>query len=111
MEFYKVDVDEQGDIAQEVGVRAVRLAFLLVKFYYPSYNRSFLNGQMPTFVVFKDGNKVSDLVGANPGKLEVGRTWSLLLHETEKKNHSGTRQNCFDCVDCRDRAHSRLVIV
>lgn len=85
MEFYKVDVDEQGDIAQEVGVRAVRLAFLLVKFYYPSYNRSFLNGQMPTFVVFKDGKKVSDLVGANPGKLEVGRTWSLLLHETEKK--------------------------
>jgi thioredoxin 1 len=28
LDFYKVDVDEQDLIAQEVGVRAVRLAFL-----------------------------------------------------------------------------------
>ena len=27
-EFYKVDVDEQPDISQEVGVRAVRASFL-----------------------------------------------------------------------------------
>ncbi|KAI0297602.1 thioredoxin [Multifurca ochricompacta] len=47
VKFYKVDVDDQPDIAQEVGVRA-----------------------MPTFVVFKDGNKVKDLVGASPGGLE-----------------------------------------
>ncbi|KZT64058.1 thioredoxin [Daedalea quercina L-15889] len=46
-EFYKVDVDEQADIAQEVGIRA-----------------------MPTFMVFKSGNKVKELVGANPGALE-----------------------------------------
>ncbi|KAI0253285.1 thioredoxin [Lactifluus subvellereus] len=46
--FYKVDVDEQGAIAQEVGVRA-----------------------MPTFVVFQNGNKVDDLVGADPPKLQM----------------------------------------
>ncbi|KII94238.1 hypothetical protein PLICRDRAFT_171901 [Plicaturopsis crispa FD-325 SS-3] len=45
-EFYKVDVDEQPDISQEVGVRA-----------------------MPTFVAYKDGEKIGDLVGANPGNL------------------------------------------
>ncbi|KAF8079233.1 thioredoxin [Lyophyllum atratum] len=47
VEFYKVDVDDQPDIAQEVHVRA-----------------------MPTFVLFKDGNKIDDLVGANPKGLE-----------------------------------------
>ncbi|KAL4244201.1 Thioredoxin [Abortiporus biennis] len=45
--FAKVDVDEQGDISQEVGIRA-----------------------MPTFILFKNGNKVKDLVGANPGALQ-----------------------------------------
>ncbi|KAG8786255.1 hypothetical protein FRC12_016779 [Ceratobasidium sp. 428] len=47
-QFYKVDVDEQPDISQEVGIRA-----------------------MPTFIAFKDGNKIGDLVGANPGGLEA----------------------------------------
>ncbi|GLB43640.1 putative thioredoxin family protein [Lyophyllum shimeji] len=47
VEFYKVDVDAQPDIAQEVGIRA-----------------------MPTFMIFKDGQKVKDLVGANPPALE-----------------------------------------
>ncbi|KAH9988964.1 thioredoxin-like protein, partial [Russula vinacea] len=45
--FYKVDVDEQSDISQEVGIRA-----------------------MPTFAVFRDGTKVDELVGANPGALQ-----------------------------------------
>ncbi|KAF8633607.1 hypothetical protein AX15_001395 [Amanita polypyramis BW_CC] len=48
VEFYKVDVDEQGEISQEVGIRA-----------------------MPTFILYKDGNKVGDLVGAVPAKLEA----------------------------------------
>ncbi|KAI9432005.1 thioredoxin [Lactarius indigo] len=48
IEFYKVDVDQQADIAQEVGIRA-----------------------MPTFIVFKDGNKVDELVGANPAGLQA----------------------------------------
>lgn len=43
VEFYKVNVDDQGDIAQEVGIRS-----------------------MPTFMLFKDGNKVADFIGANP---------------------------------------------
>ncbi|TFY58927.1 hypothetical protein EVG20_g7973 [Dentipellis fragilis] len=46
-EFYKVDVDEQPDIAQEVGVRA-----------------------MPTFVAFKNGQKLDEVVGAVPPNLE-----------------------------------------
>ncbi|KAF8481627.1 thioredoxin-like protein [Russula ochroleuca] len=48
VEFYKVDVDEQSDISQEVGIRA-----------------------MPTFAIFKDGQKVNELVGANPAGLET----------------------------------------
>ncbi|KAI0640220.1 thioredoxin [Trametes polyzona] len=45
--FYKVDVDEAQDIAQEVGVRA-----------------------MPTFIAFKDGNKIGESIGANPPALQ-----------------------------------------
>ncbi|KAE8148682.1 thioredoxin-like protein [Aspergillus avenaceus] len=44
--FYKVDVDQQEDISQEVGIRA-----------------------MPTFALLKNGQKVNELVGANPGGL------------------------------------------
>ena len=42
VEFYKIDVDEVPDVAQELGIRA-----------------------MPTFLVFKDGEKVEEVVGAN----------------------------------------------
>ncbi|PPQ79369.1 hypothetical protein CVT25_002639 [Psilocybe cyanescens] len=48
VEFYKVDVDEQTDIAQEVGVRA-----------------------MPTFYLFKGGDKVGEVIGARPQELEA----------------------------------------
>ncbi|KIY72613.1 thioredoxin [Cylindrobasidium torrendii FP15055 ss-10] len=47
VKFFKVDVDEQEEISQEVGIRA-----------------------MPTFVVFKNGEKIGELVGANPGGLQ-----------------------------------------
>jgi len=40
--FWKVNVDEQTDIPQEVGIRA-----------------------MPTFAVFQNGNKLGDHVGTN----------------------------------------------
>lgn len=46
--FYKVDVDDVPDVAQELGVRA-----------------------MPTFVLFKNGDKVGEVVGANPKALEA----------------------------------------
>lgn len=46
--FYKVDVDEVPDLAQELSVRA-----------------------MPTFMLFKDGEKVGEVVGANPVALET----------------------------------------
>ncbi|KAG5643292.1 hypothetical protein DXG03_001219 [Asterophora parasitica] len=57
VKFFKVDVDAQEQIAQEVGVRA-----------------------MPTFILFKDGKKVKDVVGANPQALQtlVSESKSLL---------------------------------
>lgn len=44
--FVKIDVDEAPDVAQEEGVRA-----------------------MPTFGIYKNGEKVDELVGANPNAL------------------------------------------
>jgi len=46
--FLKVDVDEVSDVAAEVGVRA-----------------------MPTFMVFRNGEKVAEVVGANPAALKA----------------------------------------
>jgi thioredoxin 1 len=45
-EYYSVDVDKEAEIAEEVGIRS-----------------------MPTFVVFQHGQKVDELVGADPGGL------------------------------------------
>ncbi|MEU9602748.1 thioredoxin [Streptomyces sp. NPDC048109] len=47
IDFYKVDVDDHQDISQEVGIKA-----------------------MPTFVLFQDGVKKGDLIGANPEGLK-----------------------------------------
>jgi len=44
--FIKLDVDEVPDVAQELSIRA-----------------------MPTFLVFKDGEKINEIVGANPKAL------------------------------------------
>lgn len=44
--FVQFDVDQLPELTQELGVRA-----------------------MPTFMIFKDGKKVEELVGANPPKL------------------------------------------
>ena len=46
--FYKIDVDELPEVAQELGVRA-----------------------MPTFYVFKDGDKKGNVVGANENALKA----------------------------------------
>ncbi|KAK3678016.1 thioredoxin trx1 [Recurvomyces mirabilis] len=46
--FFKLDVDEVPDVAQELAVRA-----------------------MPTFLLFKNGEKVGEVVGANPTALEA----------------------------------------
>lgn len=46
--FYKLDVDDVPDVAQELGVRA-----------------------MPTFLLFKNGEKVAEVVGANKQALEA----------------------------------------
>ena len=44
-------MDEQSQIAQEVGIRA-----------------------MPTFVFFKNGQKIDTVVGADPSKLQAAIT-------------------------------------
>ncbi|KAF2083278.1 thioredoxin-domain-containing protein [Saccharata proteae CBS 121410] len=46
--FYKLDVDEVPEVAQELGIRA-----------------------MPTFLLFKGGEKIGEVVGANPKALEA----------------------------------------
>jgi len=46
--FFKLDVDKVEDVAGELGVRA-----------------------MPTFMIFKDGEKVAEVVGANPVALNA----------------------------------------
>merc|ERR1712187_975551 len=48
VKFYQIDVDELSNTAGEIGVRA-----------------------MPTFLLYKDGEKVEDVVGANPAALEA----------------------------------------
>lgn len=48
VDFYKIDVDEVSSVAAELGVRA-----------------------MPTFFLFKKGEKVGEVVGANPSALKV----------------------------------------
>lgn len=56
IDFYQVDVDDQEQVAQELGIRA-----------------------MPTFIVFKGGNKIDEVVGADPSKLQVSRkhSWTM----------------------------------
>jgi len=49
--FVKIDVDEVPDVAQELGIRA-----------------------MPTFLIFKKGEKVQEIVGANPTALKAAIT-------------------------------------
>ena len=44
--FIKLDVDEVPDVAQELGIRA-----------------------MPTFLIFKNEEKIQEIVGANPKAL------------------------------------------
>ena len=55
--FVKVDVDELPDVAQELGVSA-----------------------MPTFLIFKEGEQIGKVVGANP---RLWRALSRLLLSRE----------------------------
>ena len=65
-EFYKVDVDDQPEIAQEVAIRAVSPVETVAIAMLLTYT------QMPTFMAFKDGKAIGEFVGAHKNKLEVG---------------------------------------
>jgi len=56
--FAKFDVDALPDLAQELGIRA-----------------------MPTFIVFKDGDRVGEHLGGNPGPIMA------LLQKWSPDNH------------------------
>ncbi|KAI5842998.1 thioredoxin [Morchella snyderi] len=47
-DFYKVDVDQVASVASDLGVRA-----------------------MPTFCLFKKGEKIAEIVGANPAAIQA----------------------------------------
>ncbi|KAJ5109518.1 hypothetical protein N7456_006193 [Penicillium angulare] len=49
IKFYKLDVEKVGEVAHELDVRA-----------------------MPTFMLFKGGEKVTEIVGAEPTNIEEG---------------------------------------
>lgn len=49
--FIKIDVDEVTEVAAEMGVRA-----------------------MPTFMIFRKGEKIAEVVGANPAALKAAVT-------------------------------------
>ena len=72
--FYKVDVDEQEQISQEVSIRAVCYSF---SFWWTEVI-VVTGSQMPTFIVFQGGQKVNEIVGADQGGLQVGPSiiWS-----------------------------------
>lgn len=48
VDFFKCDVDSQEEVAAEVGIKA-----------------------MPTFVLYSKGEKIGQVVGADPNKLRV----------------------------------------
>ncbi|KAJ5970280.1 Thioredoxin [Penicillium vulpinum] len=55
VKFYKVDIDKVEDVALELGVRA-----------------------KPTFMLFKDGGKITEVVGAHLPAIEQGIKTHLL---------------------------------
>lgn len=57
MDFCKLDVDQVPSVAEELGVRA-----------------------MPTFFLFKKGEKVGEVVGANPAAIKVINIPKSYLH-------------------------------
>lgn len=68
IDFYKVNAGEQQEIVDEVGIRAVSSRSA------PSAKYSFIS-QMPTFVLFKQGEKIQQLATTHPALLDV-RDWS-----------------------------------
>lgn len=64
VEFVKIDVDNSSDIAEHYAIHA-----------------------MPTFIIFKEGEKVEELVGANDGKVKavVNKVLNAMKEEKKKR--------------------------
>jgi thioredoxin 1 len=64
--FAKFDVDAVPDLAQELGIRA-----------------------MPTFIIFKDGKKQDEMMGAKPAELmNLLKKWTPEQPETTEKTEN-----------------------
>lgn len=78
VQFAKVDVDEQEQISQECGIKA-----------------------MPTFIFFKNGEKVESVVGADPSKLQVSAARGRMA---ESRMSSRGRQSRIGGVTLQQRS-------
>lgn len=71
LDYYKVDVDDQTEIAQEVGISAVSSPSSPLLYCRINPLTGMTSHKNPTFVVFSKGEKVETLLGANPATLHV----------------------------------------
>ncbi|KAK3390666.1 thioredoxin-like protein [Podospora didyma] len=68
--FVKFDVDDVPDLAQELGIRA-----------------------MPTFIFFKNGDKLAEFAGANPGALQgLLRKYTVVEGEETKEAAESSKE-------------------
>ena len=70
VQFYKVDIDDAPDIAEEVQIRVVR-SFILSWLFLEWGKLNMWWFQIPTFMIFKDGAKIKEFTGAQPAALKV----------------------------------------
>jgi thioredoxin-like negative regulator of GroEL len=69
IDFYKVEIADQPEICMQVGVGAVSFLFKHSSRLFVFLTTSL--SKIPTVVLFKDGRKVDEVVGAEADKLEV----------------------------------------
>ena len=75
IEFYKVDVDEAGEISHRAGIKAV-CSFECLRYHFVHADNTYSNHQMPTFRAYHSkqstpGEDYAEIKGAVPVKLEV----------------------------------------
>lgn len=80
MDLYSVNIDEADDVVLEADVRVVRVLQQQVPL---------CDGrQVPTFMVFKDGNKVGHAEGVGAGNLHVSESVRLFARPDHNNRSS-----------------------